>query len=954
MNRDDAALLAGDASDRAGATRETRSTCCYCGVGCGVIIESRVDADGRESITGVRGDPDHPANFGRLCSKGSTLHLTAAPHRHAQTRAAHPELRAGRDAPRRRVAWDDALEHVARRLADIVAKHGPDAVGFYVSGQLLTEDYYVFNKLAKGLIGTNNIDSNSRLCMSSAVVGYKKTLGADAPPCCYNDLDHAKTIFIAGANPAYAHPVLYRRLEAARERNPQVRVIVADPRRTDTASDATLHLPIAPGSDVALFGAMLHVLIRDDLLDRGFIERHTNGFDAVRDSVRETTPAVAAQICGVKIEDIVQAAHWFADGPTLSLYCQGLNQSSAGTDKNIALINLHLAAGQIGKPGAGPFSLTGQPNAMGGREVGGMATLASAHRDLTNPADRAEIARVWGVDDIPATPGKTAVEMFDALASGDMKAVWIVCTNPAHSLPDQTRVRAALERAELVVLQDAFAHTGTGPYAHVLLPATTWGEKTGTVTNSERRISRVRSAVAPWGEARDDWRIALDVALRLEAILRPGAPSVFGYADAEAIWNEHRALSVGRDCDIGGLSWSLIDARGPQQWPFADPVRGARARLYEDGRFPTPDGRARFVPVAYRGPADDVDARYRFALTTGRLRDQWHGGSRTGAVGKLFAHAGEPAVELNPGDLARLGLKEGDLAHLTSRRGSVVMPVRGDDGVLPGRVFAPMHWGDEYVSGTPGSHAAYGINGITSPALDPASRQAELKHAAIKVLKAELPWRWTVIAWLPEAVALARQRELRRFLAMFPYASCIPFGDDRRTGLVWRAAAYEPAPQHLIEQVESVFGVLPRAPDVMSLSDARRGIGRRLLIGHGRLAAVALTGPPDAVDTSALALRELLERGEPVAKIGRLLLSPSRRMLAGGSGTPVARGKTVCNCVGVSQKAIVDALGIMDSDSDAPLPAACLARLQESLGCGTQCGSCIPEVKRLIAARVRA
>jgi assimilatory nitrate reductase catalytic subunit len=954
MNRDNAAVLARDARDGAGATRETRSTCCYCGVGCGVIIESQIHENGGESIVGVRGDPNHPANFGRLCSKGSTLHLTAAPHRYAQTRAAYPELRTTRDATRQRVAWDVALEHVARRFADIVRQYGPDAVGFYISGQLLTEDYYTFNKLAKGLIGTNNVDSNSRLCMSSAVVAYKKTLGADAPPCCYDDLDHAQTIFIAGANPAYAHPVLYRRLEAARERNPSMRVIVADPRRTDSASDATLHLQIAPGTDVALFNAMLHVLIWDGSLDRSFIAQHTNGFDAVRDNVRDMTPALAATICGVSAEQIVQAARWFADGPTLSLYCQGLNQSAAGTDKNIALINLHLATGQIGKPGAGPFSLTGQPNAMGGREVGGMATLASAHRDLANPLHRAEIARVWGVEDLPATPGKTAVEMFDALAAGDMKAVWIVCTNPTHSLPNQTHVRAALERAEFVVLQDAFAHTGSERYADVLLPATTWGEKNGTVTNSERRISRVRPAVAPWGEARDDWRIALDVARRIEGILRPGAPSAFGYPDAESVWNEHRALTRGRDCDIGGLSWSLIDADGAQQWPFAEGADAGRARLYEDGRFPTEDSRANFVPATYRPVADDVNARYRFALTTGRLRDQWHGGSRTGALGKLFAHAGEPAVELNPGDLVRLGLKDGDLAHLTSRRGSVVMPVRGEDGLSPGRVFAPMHWGDEYVSGTAGNHAAQGINGVTSPVLDPLSKQAELKHAAIKILKAELPWRWTVFAWLPEASALARQRELRRFLAMFPYASCIPFGDDHRTGLTWRAAAYEPAPQHLIEQVESAFGLLPRAANVMSLSDARRGTGRRLLVDDGKLAAASLSGTPDAVDAAALALRELLERDEAVATFGRFLLSPTRRLLTGAGGTPPSRGKTVCNCVGVSEKSIVDALAAMPADAEAATVPTRLARLQEKLGCGTQCGSCVPEVKRLIAARVRA
>jgi assimilatory nitrate reductase catalytic subunit len=534
-------------SDMTAGHTQTRSICPYCGVGCGVIIET---ADQR--IVNVRGDPDHPANFGSLCSKGSTLHLTAEP----RARALHPELRRQRALPRQRVDWDDALDFAADRFARIIAQDGPDSVAFYVSGQLLTEDYYVFNKLAKGLIGTNNIDTNSRLCMSSAVTGYKLSLGADAPPACYEDIDHAQCVFVAGSNLAFAHPILYRRVEDARARNPQMKVIVVDPRRTETAALADLHLALLPGTDVALFNGVLHVLLWEGLCDHAFIRGHTEGFDALKALVAEYTPKATAQICGVPADDIVRAARWFGtSGATLSLYCQGLNQSVQGTDKNTALINLHLATGQIGKPGAGPLSLTGQPNAMGGREVGGMATLLGAHRDLANPADRAEIARFWGVKTVPAAPGKTAVEMFEAVRAGQIKAIWIACTNPVQSLPNHARVTEALERAELVVVQEAFRSTETTPYADVLLPATAWGEKDGTVTNSERRISRSRAAVKAPGEARHDWQIATQFALRLARKLDRDAAALFPYRSPQQIFDEHRETTRGRDLDITGLAY---------------------------------------------------------------------------------------------------------------------------------------------------------------------------------------------------------------------------------------------------------------------------------------------------------------------------------------------------------------------------------------------------------------
>ncbi|MBP8215791.1 MAG: molybdopterin-dependent oxidoreductase, partial [Propionivibrio sp.] len=498
---------------------ETRSTCCYCGTGCGVIVQSVGDR-----IVGVEGDPAHPANFGKLCTKGNTLHLAAV----KTGRALVPMLRASRVEQRTPTSWESALDTAAERFASIIREHGPDAVAFYISGQLLTEDYYVFNKLARALVGTNNIDSNSRLCMSSAVAAYKATLGSDAVPCSYEDIDLADLFLITGANPAYAHPVLFRRIEAARAANPDLKLIVVDPRRTDTAAEADLHLAITPGSDVLLYSAMLHVLLWEGLVDHAFIAEHTAGFDDLRRQIAEFTPGAVAAACGVKAEDIVTAARWFGQAKApLSFWCQGLNQSIHGTNNGAALIHLHLATGTIGKPGMGPFSLTGQPNAMGGREAGAMANLLPGHRNLASADDRAELAALWGIPSIPEQAGKTAVELFDAVREGKIKAVWIACTNPAHSLPDLNRVREALETAEFVVVQDAWGDTETTAFADLILPAATWGEKDGTVTNSERRVSRVRAAVPPPGEARADWRIARDFALvlgeKLSKFRHPGA-----------------------------------------------------------------------------------------------------------------------------------------------------------------------------------------------------------------------------------------------------------------------------------------------------------------------------------------------------------------------------------------------------------------------------------------------
>ncbi|MEW6688726.1 MAG: nitrite reductase small subunit NirD, partial [Pseudomonadota bacterium] len=725
--------------------RRVATTCCYCGVGCGVVAVAS-----KNGINSVRGDPAHPANHGRLCTKGAALHLGAD----REARLLYPEVNGAR------ASWADALDFVSRRFSQIIAQHGPDAVAFYVSGQLLTEDYYVFNKLAKGLVGTNNIDTNSRLCMSSAVAGYKLSLGADAPPCAYEDIDAAGLILVAGSNTAFAHPIVFRRIEEARARNPDQKLLVIDPRGTVTARAADLHLALRPGTDVALFNGMLHVLEQEGFVDLQYIENHTEEFAKLKSLLQYWTPERAGEVCELPPERIVEAARLFGRAKAaLSLYCQGLNQSSSGTQKNCALINLHLATGQIGRPGAGPFSLTGQPNAMGGREVGGMANLLSAHRDLSNPEHRAEVARHWQVGNVPDKPGKTAVEMFEAIGRGEIKAVWIACTNPAQSMPDANTVRRALGRAELVVVQEAFRDAETCDYAHVLLPAASWAEKEGTVTNSERRISRVRAAVPPPGEALPDWKIAVDFARRLSAFF-PGKEMLFPYRTPEDIFNEHRESTRGRDLDITGLSYALLDRDGPQQWPYPQGAKRGRTRLYADGVFPTPSGRARFVAADYAPPAEAPDTAYPLRLNTGRLRDQWHSMTRTGTVARLFSHSPEPEIVVNDLSLKGNNLSGGDLVKVSSRRGSMVMKLRASDEMRPGDVFIAMHWGARFTAGA-------GTNALTLPAIDPVSRQPELKHAAVRIEPFVAAWRGAFSA--PATPEL--RRAAARWLDRFDYAA---------------------------------------------------------------------------------------------------------------------------------------------------------------------------------------
>lgn len=898
-------------------THKTKSLCPYCGVGCGIIIESQ-----NNKIINVVGDPDHPSNFGRLCTKGSTLHLSTTP----DTRALFPEIRLTRDAPRKRTSWDDSLNYLAHQFAQIISKHGPDSVAFYISGQLLTEDYYVFNKLAKGLIGTNNVDTNSRLCMSSAVTGYKMTLGADAPPTCYEDIDYTQCLFIAGSNMAFTHPIIFRRIEDAKIKNPDIKIVVVDPRRTDTAQMADLHLAIHPGTDIALFNGMLHIMLWEGLLDIDYMRKHTQGFDVLKETLREYTPKMVANICGVDEKDIIQAAKWFASGPTLSMYCQGLNQSIHGSEKNAALINLHLATGHIGKPGAGPFSLTGQPNAMGGREVGGMANLLSAHRDLSNSEHRAEIAEFWGVSSVPTTPGKTAVELFDAMKNGEIKAVWIACTNPAQSMPDLNNVIAALKATELVVVQDSFNNTETCNYADVLLPASTWGEKEGTMTNSERRITHISAAITPPAEARHDWQIMVDFAQRLEKKLGK-TKTLFPYNTSEQIFNEHRETTRGRDLDITGLSYTILLEKGAQQWPFKTGVFKGMPRLYNDGTFQKPDGKAQFANVSFKGTADRTDAGHPLHLLTGRLRDQWHGMSRTGRIAQLYNHAEAPVLYMNTDDMQRRQLKDGDIVKVQNKRGQMILSVENSNTMLPAQTFIAMHWGNNSINGL-------GVNALMPPNFDKMSKQPELKHTAVKIEKLDLPWRMTIMHTCSH---LEQLEQIRILMRDFTYASCGLFGrqNNEQHGMLILRAAQKTAPN--INLIEKINAILSIATDVSCLNyiDNKRGISKRILVENGKVTGVHLVGENLATDwLKEVMLSAKFNDESQYKQFSRWALAPLSNPPLGQTG----RGKIVCNCLDVAENEIIENIQ----------RGADFITLQNKLKCGTQCGSCRPELNVLV------
>jgi assimilatory nitrate reductase catalytic subunit len=876
--------------------REVRTTCPYCGVGCGVLAE--VAADG---TTTVRGDPDHPANFGRLCSKGSALGETLG----LDGRLLQPEIR-GRQAD-----WDEALDLVAAEFSRVIAEHGPDSVAFYVSGQLLTEDYYVANKLMKGFIGSGNIDTNSRLCMASSVAGHRRAFGEDIVPGVYEDFERADLIVLTGSNTAWCHPVLYQRMLAARSER-GARIVVIDPRRTATADGCDLHLALDPGTDVLLFNGLLAHLAQAGKIDAGFVRDHTSGFDAAASLAGADAPSVArvAKGCGLTAADVQAFYDLFAGTErTVTVYSQGVNQSAHGTDKVNAIINCHLATGRIGKPGMGPFSVTGQPNAMGGREVGGLANQLAAHMDFADEANIDRVSRFWNAPNVARRGGLKAVDMFQAVADGRIRALWIMGTNPAVSMPDASRVRAALSKCDFVVVSDV-TRTDTTRYADVLLPAATWGEKDGTVTNSERRLSRQRSFLPPPGETKADWRIVCEVAARM------GFGDAFAYQTPAEIFREHAALSAyenngQRLFDLAGIA-DLSDedyfAFAPCHWPASE--RGdQQIRLFGDGRFPTPDGRGRLVPVRQEATAFTVDADYPLALSTGRLRDQWHTMTRTGTVPRLMANAPEPAVDLHPADAAARDLKDGDLAHLSTRFGFIRAKVRVADAQRRGQAFMPMHWSGHFAA-----KAAAGL--LSSPITDPHSGQPELKHVPARIVGENTGW----------AGVLISRRDIKP--TGFVHWSRHPVSG----GWVYELTGTEPLDQGVL-LARRLLGVRQR-DQLLEYTD-RRGLAYRAaaIDESGAMAEALLVAVPDQLPACDW-LVSLLATRQPLSATDR------HALLSGRSPVPMpAIGRVVCACfqVGANQLASAVAAGC---DS--------LEAIGSTLRAGTNCGSCRAEIRTII------
>lgn len=692
-----------------------KTTCSYCGVGCGIVVNKTKDGKLQ-----VEGDPDHPVNRGMLCSKGRSLHYVAMD---MTDRLTYPEMRWARNLPLERVTWDSALERTARVFRTLIDKFGPNSVAFYVSGQCLTEEYYVVNKLTKGFLGTNNIDTNSRLCMSSAVVGYKMALGEDSVPVSYDDIELADCFFVAGANPAWCHPILFRRMEAHKEKNPNVKLIVADPRKTQSCASADLHLPLIPGTDIYLFKAIARLLVENGNIDKEFLANHVEGHEAYIEEVMKSSITEYASFCGLSEGDIRLAAKWIGESKGLiTMWAMGLNQSVIGVNKNLALLNISLLTGKIGKPGNGPLSLTGQPNAMGGREVGGLANLLPAHRDLANPEHRKEVANFWGVEKISDKPGFTATEMFSALETGELKAIWIICTNPMVSLPFSGKFEKALSKAKFVVVQDISNRSDTLKFADVVLPAAAWLEKEGTMTNSERRISYLQKGIEPPGEALSDVEILCRFARKMGF-------HGFDFKSNEEIYAEHCKLTKGTNIDITGLSYKILKAKGTTQWPYPENTLDGTARLFTDNRFYTPSGKARIKTMPSENQSEKVTPEYPLILTTGRIRDQWHTMTKTGKVEKLNQHINTPFLEIHPEDAKMRGIKENELVEILNARGSVQARVVCTDSIRKGVVFLPMHWGKVLDSSS--SRA----NNITNPIVDPISKEPDFKFSAVQVRK---------------------------------------------------------------------------------------------------------------------------------------------------------------------------------------------------------------------------
>ena len=879
-----------------------KTTCPYCGVGCGILALT-----GDDGQVEIQGDPDHPANYGRLCSKGVTLAETLD----LQGRLLHPEILG------KRATWDQALDHVAQGFLRLMREHGPDAVAFYVSGQLLTEDYYVANKLMKGFIGSANIDTNSRLCMASSVAGHKRAFGSDTVPGCYEDFESAELIVLVGSNTAWCHPVLFERLAAAKKNNPERKIVVIDPRRTVTCEIADLHLALRPGSDAALFNGLLYYLSCYGGVNIDFLEAHTEGYTEVLRAARASSPSIpaVARYCGLSTDKVAQFFQLFTrTEKTLTVYSQGVNQSSSGTDKVNAIINCHLVTGRIGRPGMGPFSVTGQPNAMGGREVGGLANQLAAHMELDNPEHRERVRRFWHAPRIASRPGLKAVDLFRAVEEGRIKALWIMATNPAVSLPDAGRVGAALQRCDLVVVSDCVCDTDTTRFAHVLLPALAWGEKEGTVTNSERRISHQRAFLPAPGIAQPDWWIIAQVAQRM------GFAAAFTYESAAAVFREHAALSgfeAGnkqgdkRAFNISGLaelSDVAYETLAPIQWPVTAEAPAGTSRLFTDGHFFTASGKARLVPIVPRRPVNATDADYPLVLNTGRVRDHWHTMTRTGKSPRLSAHDGEPYAELHPADAATIGAQEQALVRVISRFGAMIARARVTPDQQRGSVFVPVHWNDQF------AHRAK-VDTLVNPVTDPISGQPESKHTPVRVELYQPAW---------YGFALARRPVMLNDASYWASAAGKHFLRYEFAG--------EQLPPDWAAWARGLFSAHEQG-EWLDYLDKAGGRYRAVHIIDNRLDTCVFIAPTFALPPRAW-LADLFGDNE-LSSVERASLLAGRP----GQGQPDT-GAIVCACFAVGHDTLLAAIRQNRLRSTEQIGAL--------LQAGTNCGSCLPELKALL------
>jgi assimilatory nitrate reductase catalytic subunit len=857
----------------------TRTTCPYCGVGCGVLATQKHDGS-----VAIAGDPTHPANFGKLCSKGLALSETLG----LQQRLLHPQVNGVR------TSWDEATAYVAQKFCSAIADHGPDSVAFYVSGQFLTEDYYVANKLMKGFIGSANIDTNSRLCMASAVAGHKRAFGADVVPCNYSDLEDADLVVLTGSNFAWCHPVLFQRLQSAREQR-GTKIVVIDPRRTVTAESADVHLAIAPQSDVALFNGLLKYLYSRGEIDGAFVHAHTEGLAEALLAAGDWTIGKVAEACGLTVEEIEDFYNLFAKhAKTTSAFSMGVNQSASGTDKVNSIINCHLLTGRIGKPGAGAFSITGQPNAMGGREVGGLANMLAAHMDIENADHRAAVQTFWASPRIATQPGLKAVDLFDAVEDGRIKALWIMATNPAVSMPDANFIAKALKTCPFVVVSDVTARTETAQYADVLLPAQGWGEKDGTVTNSERRISRQRRFAEPAGEARADWRIIADVAKAMGKIMEFEG---FAWESPADIFAEHALLTTlsnagSRTLDLADWLGQDYDALAPKQWGSAQP--------FADGKFQTATEKARFWPTRYDALAGDG-----LTLNTGRIRDQWHTMTRTGLVPKLFGHRAEPHVEISPNDAKDLKIAAASLVEIHGGGGSSIARALVSPSIQPGQVFQPMHWSSTFADRALANAASTSI-------CDPVSGQPALKSARVRLAPYPAAWHGFGIS--------------KSYVARVPdYFALRPLSTGYGAGLAFECAD-RVLPAHWSAFIASVFQKTTVDSAVYGSNMAQyRCVG----LDDGRLAFAFF-----ASDKPVGVAREWLQQqlGKPVNPLEILAGRPA---LAGEDKGPI-----LCACMSVGRHEISRYLS--------GRPATTLQAVCDSTGAGTGCGACRIEVQRMI------